>query len=67
MSIQGSEIHNLVRTYQRVLNLDQPGQSSSEGPAAEQDDRVSISPEARNLQQGLGKVGQSQGATSTRR
>ncbi|TAJ07405.1 MAG: hypothetical protein EPO61_15745 [Nitrospirae bacterium] len=67
MSIQGSEIHNLVRTYQRVLNLDHSGPSSSEGAASEQDDRVSISSEARNLQQGLGKVGQSQGATSARR
>lgn len=67
MSIQGSEIHNLVRTYQRVLNLDQSGPSSSEGPASERDDRVSISPEARKLQQGLGKVGQSHGTTSSRR
>nr|MBI3614275.1 hypothetical protein [Nitrospirota bacterium] len=67
MSIQFSEIHNLVRTYQRVLNLDRSGPSSSEGSASEQDDRVSISPEARYLQQDHGKVGQSQGTTSSRR
>ena len=67
MSIQFSQIHNLVRTYQRVLNLDQPGQSQSEGPASEQDDRVSISPEAYKLQQGLGKAGQIQGPASARR
>lgn len=67
MSIEGSEIHNLVRTYQRALNLDLSGPSSSDGPASEQDDRVSISPEARKLQQGFGKVGQSQGTTSSRR
>lgn len=67
MSIQFSEIHNLVRTYQRVLNLDQSGQSQSDGPASEQDDRVSISPEAYKLQQDLGKAGQIQGPTSSRR
>lgn len=67
MSIQFSQIHNLVRTYQRVLNLDQSGQPQSDGPASEQDDRVSISPEAYKLQQGLGKAGQIQGPTSSRR
>ncbi len=67
MSIQFSQIHNLVRTYQRVLNLDQSGQSQSDGPASEQDDRVSISPEAYKLQQSLGKAGQIQGPTSSRR
>lgn len=67
MSIQFSQIHNLVRTYQRVLNLDEAGQSQPEGSAWERDDRVSISPEARKLQQGLGKPGQGQGTASTRR
>ena len=67
VSIESSEIHNLVRTYQRALNLDQSSPSSSEGSASERDDRVSISPEARKLQQGLGKVYQSHGTTSSRR
>ena len=51
MSIQFSEIHNLVRTYQRVLKLEpvepvQPVQSSTK-----QADRVSISRQARELVQ----------------
>ena len=49
MSIQFSEIHNLVRTYQRALKLDPidpvpPTQSSTK-----QADRVSISRQAREL------------------
>jgi len=51
VSIQFSEIHNLVRTYQRVLKLEpvepvQPVQASSK-----QADRVSISRQARELVQ----------------
>ncbi|MEW6542418.1 MAG: hypothetical protein AB1411_02280 [Nitrospirota bacterium] len=50
MSIQFSDIHNLVRTYQRVLNLDQPDPVKSRAKTADPEDRVSISLEARGLQ-----------------
>lgn len=64
MSIQSGAIHNLVRTYQRVLNLESSPQTP-ETPAPEADDRVSISREARQLQQGASKPGQP--ASSPRR
>jgi hypothetical protein len=51
MGTQFSAIHNLVRTYQRVLNLEPPDLSKRGQPASERGDRVSISSEARGLQQ----------------
>ncbi|MBI3603486.1 MAG: hypothetical protein HY205_03445 [Nitrospirae bacterium] len=48
MGIDFGQIHNLVRTYQRVLDLDTPSSSHAE-QAAHEDDRVSISEEARLL------------------
>lgn len=48
MGIDFGQIHNLVRTYQRVLDLDTPSPSHPDQPASE-DDRVSISEEARRL------------------
>ncbi|MBI5855428.1 MAG: hypothetical protein HZB35_09430 [Nitrospirae bacterium] len=56
MSIEFSQIHNIVRTYQRVLDLD-PAEGSDRSPAAangadhESTDKVSISQEARQLQE----------------
>jgi hypothetical protein len=64
MSIQFGAIHNLVRTYQRVLNLESSAQTP-EAAAAEADDRVSISKEARQLQQGAAPSGHQ--ASSPRR
>ena len=49
MSILFSEIHNLVRTYQRVLKLD-PVEPIPQTPVAgKQADRVSISRQAREM------------------
>ncbi len=53
------EIHNLVRTYQRVLNLDPPEAKPADAPPAERKDRVSISSEARGLHKGQGGTGRS--------
>ena len=49
MSIQFGEIHNLVRTYQRVLKLDQIEPISPTPGVAKQADRVSISRQAREM------------------
>lgn len=46
MSIEFGAIHNLVRTYQRVLKLEHSDASPAAGAGPEQD-RVSISVEAR--------------------
>jgi|CXWL01.1.fsa_nt_gi hypothetical protein len=48
MSIQFSDIHNLIRTYQRVLSLDgkdSPARGTQKAGQAR--DSVTISPEAR--------------------
>lgn len=46
MALAVQQLHNLVRTYQRVLQTDLPAQTSE--PAFEhQEDSVSISAEAR--------------------
>lgn len=58
MGIESGTIHNLVRTYQRVLNLEESGQAPSDLPPGDPDDRVTISEEARQLQQGALKPGQ---------
>jgi hypothetical protein len=57
MSIQFDQIHNVVRTYQRVLDLDQAEgakrarASSDRGESDSASDRVSISQEARQLRE----------------
>jgi hypothetical protein len=51
MGTQFSAIHNLVRTYQRVLNLEPSDHPKRGQPALGAGDRVSISSEARGLQQ----------------
>ena len=47
MAIEFSQIHNLVRTYQRILNV--PSNTPSRGDRTETAsvDRVSLSPQAR--------------------
>ncbi len=56
MSIQFDQIHNVVRTYQRVLDLDSTEGTRRAKAVAERGesdagaDRVSISQEARQLQ-----------------
>jgi len=47
MGIEFSQIHNLVRTYQRMLNAPPSTQVSGERTTREPADRVSISPQAR--------------------
>lgn len=47
MGIEFSQIHNLVRTYQRVLNVPSNGESREEESGRETEDRISISPQAR--------------------
>jgi len=51
MGTQFSAIHNLVRTYQRVLNLEPADHPKRDRSASGTDDRVSISSEARDLRQ----------------
>ena len=54
MSIHFSQIHNLVRTYQHVLNLDAknpPAKPTEAASEAAKEDRVTVSPEAREMQQ----------------
>ena len=46
MGLAVQQLHNLVRTYQRVLQADSPAQTS-EAAFAHQEDSVSISSEAR--------------------
>lgn len=51
MGIEFGQIHNLVRTYQRVLNV--PSSKPSRVGRAETatEDRISISPQAREQEQ----------------
>lgn len=49
MSIHFSEIHNLVRTYQRILKV-VPEEPARGGEGERADDRISLSREARDLQ-----------------
>jgi len=51
VSIHFSQIHNLVRTYQHVLNLDSKTPPAKTPVDASQEDRVTLSSEARELQQ----------------
>jgi len=47
MGIEFSQIHNLVRTYQRILQVPADQSSHEDRDVVEAEDRVSISPEAR--------------------
>jgi hypothetical protein len=47
MGIEFSQIHNLVRTYQRILQVPTSQSSHEDKDVVEAEDRVSISPEAR--------------------
>lgn len=50
MSIHFGDLHNIVRTYQRVLDLDVPEPTPrSRGASLDPEIRVSISPKAREL------------------
>jgi hypothetical protein len=62
MSIQFGAIHNLVRTYQRVLDLDphEPAPRSADA-SADADVHVTISPRARELAQALDRPGRDSG------
>ena len=55
MPIEFTHLHNLVRTYQRSLHVNESMKPSTSGANAEADDRVSISGEARDEHQ-LGGV-----------
>ncbi|MCX5724466.1 MAG: hypothetical protein NTX84_08135 [Nitrospirae bacterium] len=50
MGIETSLIHNLIRTYQRVLNQPAGKQPAAEGSGRATEDRVSISPKAREYE-----------------
>lgn len=60
MNVQFSEIHNVIRTYQRILRLDPPDAPKAGPPASEGDDRVSISHQARELQGASERAGDGQ-------
>jgi hypothetical protein len=47
MPIEFTHLHNLVRTYQRSLHLNESSKASAAPMQADLDDRVSISEEAR--------------------
>ncbi len=51
MGIEFSQIHNLVRTYQRILNVPLGKSPHGDRDVAEAEDRVSISPEAREQEE----------------
>ena len=48
MPIEFTHLHNLVRTYQRSLHLNESSKASAAPRQADLDDRVSISEEARD-------------------
>ena len=47
MGIEFSQIHNLVRTYQKILQAPENQSPHEDKDVVEAEDRVSISPEAR--------------------
>lgn len=47
MPIEFTHLHNLVRTYQRSLHLNESSKASAASTQADLDDRVSLSEEAR--------------------
>jgi len=48
MPIEFSHLHNLLRTYQRSLQVNESVKRSTSGTEAEMDDHVSISDQARD-------------------
>jgi len=46
MAIEPSQIHNLVRTYQRAIHQEAPGQKPA-AASSQHDDHVTVSAEAR--------------------
>jgi len=48
MPIEFSHLHNLLRTYQRSLHVNESVKPSTLGTEAEMDDHVSISDQARD-------------------
>ena len=48
MPIEFTHLHNLVRTYQRSLHVNEPMKHPTSDTSAEVDDRVSISGKARD-------------------
>ncbi len=67
MSIQFGDIHNLVRTYQRVLDLDihEPAPKSRDA-RPDADVHVTISPAARELANSLARSDKRPGSGQTR-
>lgn len=58
MGIHFGDLHNLVRTYQRVLNLDVPEPTPQPRESVQDPEiRVSISPKARELARTAGQAG----------
>lgn len=51
MGIEFSQIHNLVRTYQRILNVPSSKEPRGDRAVTEQEDRISISPQARGQEE----------------
>lgn len=51
MAIEFSQIHNLVRTYQRILDVPSRAQSREGGTGRAMEDQVSISPQAREYEE----------------
>ena len=47
MGIEFSQIHNLVRTYQRILNVSSSKQPHGDRADTTTEDRISLSPQAR--------------------
>lgn len=51
MAIEFSQIHNLVRTYQRILDVPPRGPARGDGTGRATEDHVSISPQAREYEE----------------
>jgi hypothetical protein len=51
MPIEFSQIHNLVRTYQRILDVPSRARSRGDGTGRVTEDQVSISPQAREYEE----------------
>lgn len=50
MGIEFNQIHNLVRTYQRILNFPRNERVEEEAAGSTPEDKVSISSDARELE-----------------
>lgn len=51
MGIEFSQIHNLVRAYQRILDVPSRAKSRRDGAGRATEDQVSISPQAREYEE----------------